>query len=279
MFSAKLKTKIKDLPFHNQALLFAELSRVAYFTEYHATRLAKKLGFTTVEYYNINGAEAYRFMNKHDMVFACRGTQPRQYNDIKADARSWPIVSETVGRVHSGFKGEVDKLWDKIKEDIVREQKTRHLYFIGHSLGAAMATIIASRCIGDQIIKSPVALHTFGSPRVGWPSYINNFPMTHYRWVNNSDIVTRVPFYFMGYRHHGVCMYFNHWGNLRNIDGWQRTKDVWRGIIKGIQNLKFDSISDHNPKEYIKHIKKLRDGEETHQPSFVDNYASMYDRY
>ena len=218
-------------------------------------------------------------MNKHDMVFACRGTQPRQYNDIKADARSWPIVSETVGRVHSGFKGEVDKLWDKIKEDIVREQKTRHLYFIGHSLGAAMATIIASRCIGDQIIKSPVALHTFGSPRVGWPSYINNFPMTHYRWVNNSDIVTRVPFYFMGYRHHGVCMYFNHWGNLRNIDGWQRTKDVWRGIIKGIQNLKFDSISDHNPKEYIKHIKKLRDGEETHQPSFVDNYASMYDRY
>ena len=279
MFSAKLKTKIKDLPFHDQALLFAELSRVAYFTEYHATRLAKKLGFTTVEYYNINGAEAYRFMNKHDMVFACRGTQPKEFNDIKADARSWPIVSETVGRVHSGFKGEVDKLWDKIKEDIVREQKTRHLYFIGHSLGAAMATIIASRCIGDQIIKSPVALHTFGSPRVGWPSYINNFPMTHYRWVNNSDIVTRVPFYFMGYRHHGVCMYFNHWGNLRNIDGWQRTKDVWRGIIKGIQNLKFDSISDHNPKEYIKHIKKLRDGEETHQPSFVDNYASMYDRY
>ena len=83
MFSTKLKTKIKDLPFHDQALLFAELSRVAYFTEYHATRLAKKLGFTTVEYYNIDGAEAYRFMNKHDMVFACRGTQPKQFNDIK----------------------------------------------------------------------------------------------------------------------------------------------------------------------------------------------------
>lgn len=278
MFSTKLKTKIKDLPFHDQALLFAELSRVAYFTEYHATRLAKKLGFTTVEYYNIDGAEAYRFMNKHDMVFACRGTQPKQFNDIKADARSWPIVSETVGRVHSGFKGEVDKLWGKIREDIIREQKTRHLYFIGHSLGAAMSTILSSRCRGDRLIKHPAALHTFGSPRVGWKNYINNFPMVHYRWVNNSDIVTRVPFYFMGYRHHGVCMYFNHWGNIRNITGWQRTKDVWRGIFKGIQNLKFDSVSDHNPKEYIKHIKRLRDGKETPQPSFVDQYASMYER-
>jgi len=278
MFSAKLKTKIKDLPFNDRALLFAELSRVAYFTEYHATRIARKLGFTTVEYYNINGAEAYRFMNKNDMVFICRGTQPRQYNDIKADARSWPIVSETVGRVHSGFKGEVDKLWDSILGDIIREQHKRDLWLTGHSLGAAMATILSSRCRGDTGIVNPVELHTFGSPRVGWKNYINNFPMVHYRWVNNADIVARIPFWFMGYRHHGVCKYFNHWGNLRNITGWQRTKDVWRGIFKGIQNLKFDSVADHNPREYIKNVKKMKDGEETPQSSFIDNYRYMYER-
>ena len=278
MFSDKLTNKIAELDFNKRGLLFAELSRVAYFTEYHATRLAKKLGFTTVEFYNIDGAEAYRFMNKRDMVFACRGTQPKQFNDIKADARAFPVVAETIGRVHGGFKGEVDKLWDKIQEDILREQHKRNLWFTGHSLGAAMSTILASRSRGELGIVNPVELHTYGSPRVGWKNYINHFPIKHYRWVNNADIVTRVPFWFMGYRHHGICKYFNHWGNLRNITGWQRTKDVWRGIFKGIQNLKFDSVADHNPKEYIKHIKKMVDGKETHQPSFIDNYAHMYER-
>ena len=278
MFSDKLTDKITELDFNNRALLFAELSRVAYFTEYHATRLAKKLGFTTVEFYNIDGAEAYRFMNKRDIVFACRGTQPKQYNDIKADARAFPVVAETIGRVHGGFKGEVDKLWDKIQEDIIREQAKRDVWFTGHSLGAAMSTILASRCRGETTIVNPQELFTFGSPRVGWASYINNFPFKHYRFVNNADIVPRVPFYIMGYRHHGECQYFNHYGNLRNLTGWQRTKDTWRGIFRGIAKGKFDSIADHNIKQYILHIKKMVDGQEAHQPSFIENYAHMYER-
>ena len=278
MFSDKLTNKIAELDFNNRALLFAELSRVAYFTEYHATRLAKKLGFTTVEFYNIDGAEAYRFMNKRDIVFACRGTQPKQYNDIKADARAFPVVAETIGRVHGGFKGEVDKLWDRIQEDIIREQAKRDVWFTGHSLGAAMSTILASRCRGETTIVNPQELFTFGSPRVGWASYINNFPFKHYRFVNNADIVPRVPFYIMGYRHHGECQYFNHYGNLRNLTGWQRTKDTWRGIFRGIAKGKFDSIADHNIKQYILHIKKMVDGQEAHQPSFIENYAHMYER-
>ena len=278
MFSDKLTTKIDALDFNNRALLFAELSRVAYFTEYHATRLAKKLGFTTVEFYNIDGAEAYRFMNKRDIVFACRGTQPKQYNDIKADARAFPVVAETIGRVHGGFKGEVDKLWDRIQEDIIREQAKRDVWFTGHSLGAAMSTRLASRCRGETTIVNPQELFTFGSPRVGWASYINNFPFKHYRFVNNADIVPRVPFYIMGYRHHGECQYFNHYGNLRNLTGWQRTKDTWRGIFRGIAKGKFDSIADHNIKQYILHIKKMVDGQEAHQPSFIENYAHMYER-
>ena len=278
MFSDKLTDKITELDFNNRALLFAELSRVAYFTEYHATRLAKKLGFTSVEFYNIDGAEAYRFMNKRDIVFACRGTQPKQYNDIKADARAFPVVAETIGRVHGGFKGEVDKLWDRIQEDIIREQAKRDVWFTGHSLGAAMSTILASRCRGETTIVNPQELFTFGSPRVGWASYINNFPFKHYRFVNNADIVPRVPFYIMGYRHHGECQYFNHYGNLRNLTGWQRTKDTWRGIFRGIAKGKFDSIADHNIKQYILHIKKMVDGQEAHQPSFIENYAHMYER-
>lgn len=277
MNSKKLNTSIENLSLNERALLFAELSQIAYFDKKEATKFARKLGFTTVEFYNIRGAEAYRFMNKRDMVFACRGTEPTQYNDIKADANTWPVVSETVGRVHRGFKGEVDKLWDLMKEDIQREQARRSVWLCGHSLGAAMSTIVASRCKGDTALADPRELHTFGSPRVGWRNYVEHFPFTHYRWVNNADIVTRVPFLIFGYVHHGQCQYFNHYGNLRNLHGWQRMKDIWRGIIRGLFKGKIDSFSDHGIGEYVKHINKRVEGEENPQLSISKGYANTHD--
>jgi len=277
MFSKKLTTKIELLSGNKRALLFAELAQIAYYEATEVKKLARKLGFTTVEFYNIDGAEAYRFMNKHDLVIACRGTQPTQYNDIKADARAFPVIAETVGRVHGGFKGEVDKLWLLIKEDLVREQAKRHIWLCGHSLGAAMSTIVASRCRGDSGLYNPKELHTFGSPRVGWRTYLNNFPFTHYRWVNNADIVTRVPFLIFGYVHHGQCQYFNHYGNLRNLTGWQRVKDVWRGIIRGLFKGKLDSFSDHSMIQYVKHLNKRVDGGENPQTSFKQNYVNTHD--
>ena len=179
--------------------------------------------------------------------------------------------------MHGGFKGEVDKLWDLIKEDIEREQKKRSVWLCGHSLGAAMSTIVASRCKGDNALVDPKELHTFGSPRVGWRSYLNNFPFTHYRWVNNADIVTRVPFLIFGYIHHGQCQYFNHYGNLRNLTGWQRVKDVWRGIIRGLFKGKLDSFSDHSMVQYVKHLNKRVDGEENPQTSIADRYVNTHD--
>jgi len=274
MLSTKLKTPIAQLTLDARALLFAELSQIAYYPQKDATKLAKSLGFTTVEFYDLNGAEAYRFMNKYDMVFACRGTQPTQYNDVKADARAFPVVAETVGRVHGGFKGEVDKLWEMMKEDIIREQSKRAIWMTGHSLGAAMSTIIASRCKGDTALNNPKELHTYGSPRVGWRTYLANFPFIHYRYVNNADIVPRVPFLIFGYVHHGQCQYFNHYGNLRNLTGWQRVKDVWRGIIRGLFKGKVDSFSDHNIKQYVAHLQERFNGEENLQPSITKTYVA-----
>jgi triacylglycerol lipase len=254
--------------------LFAELSQIAYYNQKDATKIARTLGFTTVEFYNVNGAEAYRFMNKWDMVISCRGTQPSQYNDIKADARAFPVVAETVGRVHGGFKGEVDKLWKMVKEDIIREQAKRAIWMCGHSLGAAMSTIMCSRCRGDSALYNPKELHTFGSPRVGWRTYLEHFPFKHYRHVNNADIVARVPFLIFGYVHHGQCQYFNHYGNLRNLTGWQRVKDVWRGIIRGLFKGKVDSFSDHNIKQYVEHLHNQYTGEEKPQPSLTSTYVA-----
>ena len=158
-----------------------------------ATKAAKKLGFTTVEFYNKESAQAYRFMNKEDLVIACRGTQPSEFNDIKADLKAVPVMAETISRVHQGFKQEVDDLWPMVLEDIQRTvNKDKKLWFTGHSLGAAMTTIMASRCFHKEDIRDPEEVYTYGSPRVGWPKYCKSLGIVHHRWVNNNDMVTDI---------------------------------------------------------------------------------------
>ena len=83
-----------------RSLIFARLAQIAYDEPAEAKKQARKLGFTTVEFYDRSGAQAYRFQNKNDLVIACRGTQPTEFNDIKADLRALPIMAETIGRVH-----------------------------------------------------------------------------------------------------------------------------------------------------------------------------------
>ena len=246
---------ISDKSFLEKSLLFAKLSELAYSDEKTVKKEAKKLGFTTIEFYNKDGAQAYRLMNKDDLVIACRGTQPTEFNDIKADLQALPVIAETVSRVHRGFKAEVDELWPMVLEDLERKANDKKkIWFCGHSLGAAMATIMASRCHLYKGIEPVQELYTYGSPRVGWKKYCNSLGVVHHRWVNNNDIVTRVPLNIMGYVHDGQEHYINAYGKLRQPTGWQRVKDRFRGMWMGLKKGKIDNFTDHNIGDYIKHI-------------------------
>ena len=60
---------IMTMNFKQRSLLFAKISSIAYLNKAQATKQAKKLGFTTVEYYDVKGAQSYRFMNnQHNML-------------------------------------------------------------------------------------------------------------------------------------------------------------------------------------------------------------------
>jgi len=257
---------IKKLSFAERSLLFARLSSIAYKNEKEAETSARKLGFTTVEFYDKDGAQSYRFMNTEDLVIACRGTEPSEFNDIKADLKAVPVVAETISRVHQGFKAEVDELWPMVKEDLIRKQNNdKDVWFTGHSLGAAMTTIMASRCFHDSAVPDPEEVYTYGSPRVGWPKYCASLGCTHHRWVNNNDIVTRVPLWIMGYRHHGTEHYMNAYGNVRKVTGWQRFKDRMRGMWMGIKAGRIDNFSDHDMSGYIHNLEMYASGKQNKQ--------------
>jgi triacylglycerol lipase len=250
--SEPLAGPIAELALLKKSLLFAELSDAAYYAEEVARPLFEEIGLHASTYFEREGAQAYIVSNDYDTVVICRGTEPNEWNDLKADVTVWTVLVE-VGRVHSGFKEEVDTLWPLMESVLAKNDKTT--WFTGHSLGAAMAAICAGRCMLSKIESNPAGLFTFGSPRVGSRRYVTHckFPQ-YYRWVNNNDIVARVPPIWMGYRHAGKLMYFDCNGKFRRMSKAQRAKDRWRGFWRGLRRGRIDPFTDHLSCNYVQYL-------------------------
>jgi triacylglycerol lipase len=254
MLSEPLSRPIEELSLLEQSLLFAELSKISYFRPDIVNAAVTAAGFENVEYFDRDGAQAYLFTHQLDCIVVCRGTEPHEWNDVKADANAFTVLAETAGRVHRGFKREVDDLWPRLERALKENDKP--LWFAGHSLGGAMATICAGRCKLAEIPSNPAGLFTFGSPRVGTTRYINYVKIRHYRWVNNNDIVCRVPPPWLGYRHSGRELYFNAFGRLRRYTPWRRFRDRWYGFFLTLRKFQIDHLSDHQMNRYIEGIKQ-----------------------
>lgn len=243
---------LASLSFLRRSLAMAELALISYNDEDEAKRAAQAIGFPEAELFDNDGSQAFRFRNEYDVVLACRGTEPTEWNDIKADANAVMSVLGAIGNVHSGFNREVEDLWPML-EELLRDSD-RPVWFCGHSLGGAMATICAYRCTTSQLTKDPQELHTFGSPRVGCKRYIRHAHVNHFRWVHNNDVVTRCPPVWMGYRHCGSEVYLDRFGRIRKLTGLLRSRDRWRGFIGGLFQWRIDMLSDHSIGLYAGHI-------------------------
>jgi len=228
----------------------AQLAALAYFDGKEAKESVKSLGYTYHKFFEHNGAQCHVAYNKEEYVITFRGTEPDELSDVLADLNAWPTGAMTHGLVHSGFKGELNKIWAPLLRHFKEFAEGKRVYITGHSLGGAMATICTSRL---EEIRPVHQLTTFGSPRVGTRKFAKNISTPHYRFVNNNDIVCRVPLALMGYKHHGTLQYINFYGNVRKMTGWQLIKDRWRGWRSGV----LDSVADHNMPNYIEATKKL----------------------
>lgn len=234
-----------------RALVAAKLSAHAYKSEKAAINAAKKMGFKWVKLISRDGAEVLVAKDRNDLWFAFRGTEPSKVNDVMADLNMIKGAAKAGGKVHSGFQKEVNDLWMDVLAEIEHNDQLKvrkDVYMTGHSLGAAMATIAATR-------YAPHELFTFGSPRVGGPRFIKNIKCPHLRFMNNNDIVCRIPPAWLGFRHHGEMIYFNADGNQQTKPTW---KDLFLGILNSWKRFKFfDGIVDHGIPNYVKAITKL----------------------
>lgn len=118
-------------------------------------------------------------------------------------------IQTSLGNIHRGFWEDSNMLYNDIYAKIWAEcfpelntsiDKHPRITFVGHSLGAAIVTIMAARFGADFYID----LVSFNSPRVGDDTFKANYSLVRrgntYRLINKLDIVSLVPEGF-GYRH------------------------------------------------------------------------------
>jgi len=152
--------------------------------------------------------QAYVAWNHAFALVAFRGTQPDSLIDVLTDAliglKDWDVPGE---RVHSGFKEALDVVWDQIVTELT-PLGNRPVWFTGHSLGAALATLAGDRFQRERqrrALGELGGIYTFGSPLVGDRRFVDGFNTRcgdrSFRFVNDEDSVTRVPPPLFRYRH------------------------------------------------------------------------------
>ena len=249
-------------PFTEQAHLFAKISNLAYLDAPEGPARFAELGFGA-ELVDVNGSQAYWLQNDTDLIIACRGTQPTDFRDIAADLKAAPVKSsQGINFVHHGFKQSADNVWPELSAKAKKFGKKRTVWCTGHSLGAAMATLVAYKLQRSEDLPNPQALFTYGSPRTGNKEYIKAMEasgLLHFRFVNNADIVTHVPPF--PYRHFGGMYYMNHWGNLRALTWTQLVKDILRGFIKGLKKKEINFFCNHSIGNYEANLLTWSKGE------------------
>ena len=238
---------------HNwkNATIMATASAAAYQT---LTGFQKKFDPEAV-LFDKDGTQVYCWRDDKVACVAFRGTEPAQWSDIKADLKIRKVKCPT-GFVHRGFRDALNEVWEDVSAWLSKV-KCEHVFFTGHSLGGALATLGASRWNTET-----THLYTFGSPRVGGKKFVQSFKTKErYRYRNNNDIVTKVPFEILGYKHvsgeGGNFIYFDIDGNVSNkFSRWYMFKQWFKGTLKGFSKLKVDGFSDHGVHNYVNYCKR-----------------------
>jgi len=215
----------------DNAKILGQAAAMAYEDTQTCASWAAAQGFTpgTLEFFDVRDTQGFVVENDQAMVVAFRGTQPRHPVDWMSDGEvvhaPW---AHTVGKVHKGFYRALDVAWNDDPAHVLPRRLTTHgnktIWITGHSLGGALAELCAARASFDPAIgRVPIqGVYTFGQPRVGNDAFANllndALGSRTYRFVNDRDIVPRVPFYSMGYRHYGGQTFYDHAGVASTVE-------------------------------------------------------------
>ena len=203
------------------AAILAQASAVAYQDAAQCRAWATARNFSgAFDFFEKNDTQGFVAESADAILVAFRGTQPGRPMDWFVDAnavqRDW---HHGPGEVHGGFAGALDAVWgvtfangEALPHRLVN-RGPRTVWITGHSLGGALAELCAARASFAHSV--PIrGVYTFGQPRVGDKTFADavsaRLGSVIFRFVNDKDIVPRVPLFSMRYCHYGSQHFFDH---------------------------------------------------------------------
>lgn len=195
------------------ALSTALASKLAYASQAIVESTAQAWGLTRCTFLDAVDTQCFVAVTAEAVLVAFRGTE--NIRDWLADLNA-RRVTRSYGLVHRGFYHAFNDVRSQLEQTLAL-LPGRRIVLTGHSLGGALATVAAAEWFSSGAF-APAAIYTYGQPRVGnetFRRYVNQkVGNTFSRFVNDDDIVTRVP---PGFRHVGKVFHFDASGELQNF--------------------------------------------------------------
>lgn len=156
--------------------------------------------------------QCYVAWNDQVVLVTFRGTEPGEPGDLLDDLTfvlaPWDRPHQ---HVHVGFKMALERVWNALSARLAPLAATRPVWFSGHSLGAALATLAADR------YPTSAGVCTLGAPRIGdWQfaaSHTTRFGPRSLRYVNDADVITHLPLP-LPYQHAGMPRFIDPSGHV-----------------------------------------------------------------
>ncbi|WP_375154762.1 lipase family protein [Pseudomonas sp. PDM25] len=143
-----------------------------------------------------NGTNSQAFITHNDelILIAVRGTNEMPWDLLTdGDAKQEPF-DEGVGQVHRGFYGAAKVTYDFVTTYLDKFHSGQKLIITGHSLGGAVALLLAEMLRRREGFTYDLLLYTYGSPRAADQTFVDGAAeLTHHRMVNHNDPIPSVP--------------------------------------------------------------------------------------
>lgn len=243
------------------ALASALASKLAYENPQTVAQTARQWGFERTDFIDAAHSDTQLFVtsNASTVLVAFRGTQPDDLKDWITDADV--VMAHTdLGPVHYGFWLALRSVWPRLEAALASHRdRGQSLWITGHSLGAALATLATARL--RQTLVPINGLYTFGSPRPGSNAFSDRFDHDFgdftFRYVNNADIVTRLPTRSMGYSHVGTTLMFDAEGQVQaDSHWWNSFLERVRGTLTEMLHGNIAAFADHASEHYVDNAQK-----------------------